>query len=117
MTLQRELKRIGLFAQDTIKIGPVSLSGGLRFDRSEARFGTFSKGAAGNSVSVGLGSALVDPVLGYNLFSSISLPGWEKAIVWNTLSPRAGVSFDLLGGGRTILKASWARIPEYLNLG
>jgi hypothetical protein len=117
MTLQRELKRIGLFAQDTIKIGPVSLSGGLRFDRSEARFGTFSKGAAGNSVSVGLGSALVDPVLGYNLFSSISLPGWEKAIVWNTLSPRAGVSFDLLGGGRTILKASWARIPEHLNLG
>jgi len=118
MTLQRELKRIGLFAQDTMKIGGrLSLSAGLRFDRSEARFGTFSKSASGNSLSVNLGNALIDPILGYNIFSSISLSSWEKAIVWNTLSPRAGLSLDVLGNGWTILKASWARLPEYLGLG
>lgn len=118
MTLKRELKRIGVFVQDTMKIGGrLSLSAGLRFDRSEARFGSFSKSASGNSVSVSLGNSLIDPILGYNLYSTISLSGWEKAIVWNTLSPRAGLSFDLLGNGRTILKASWARIPEYLGLG
>jgi hypothetical protein len=118
MSLRRELKRIGLFAQDTIKIGTrLSLSAGLRFDRSEARFGSFSKGASGNSVGVNLGTSLIDPLLGYNLFGSISLGAWDKAIVWNTLSPRAGLVFDLLGGGRTLLKATWARIPEYLGLG
>jgi len=118
MSLRRELKKIGVFVQDTMKIGGrLSLSAGLRFDRSEARFGSFSKGSSGNSVSISLGNSLVDPILGFNLFGTINLAGWEKAIVWNTLSPRAGLSFDLLGNGRTILKASWARIPEYLGLG
>lgn len=118
MSLKRELTRIGAFVQDRIKIGGrLSLSAGFRFDRSEALFGQFSKGSAGNSVSVNLGSTLIDPILGYNLYSSISLPQWDKAIVWSEISPRFGLSFDLLGGGRTILKASWARLPEYLGLG
>jgi hypothetical protein len=118
MFLKRELKRIGVFIQDTMKIGGrLSLSAGLRFDRSEARFGSFGKGASGSTLSVTLGNTLIDPVLGYNLFSSVSLAGWEKAIVWNTLSPRFGLSFDLLGNGRTVLKGSWARLPEYLGLG
>jgi len=118
MNLPRELKRIGAFVQDRIKIGSrLSLSAGLRFDRSEATFGLFSKGSGGNSVGTAVGNNLILPVLGYNLYSSISLPAWDKAIVWNTLSPRVGLSFDLLGGGRTVLKASWARLPEYLNLG
>jgi len=118
MSLKRELSKIGFFVQDTMKIGGrLSFSAGLRFDRSEAKFGTFSKGESGNSISVSLGSSLVEPILGYNLFSAVSLPGWDKAIVWNTLSPRFGLSFDLLGTGGTILKASWARLPEYLGLG
>ncbi|MBN2265315.1 MAG: TonB-dependent receptor, partial [Candidatus Aminicenantes bacterium] len=118
MSLKRELKRIGLYVQDTMKIGGrLSLSVGLRFDRSEARFGAFSKAASGNSVSTSLGSTLINPILGYNLYSAISLSGWEKAIVWNNLSPRAGLSLDLWGNGRTVVKASWARIPEYLGLG
>ena len=118
MSLRRELSRIGVFVQDTAKAGGrLTLSAGLRFDRSEARFGAFSKTASGNSISTSLGNSLIDPILGYNLYSSVSLAAWEKAIVWNTLSPRAGLSFDLLGNGRTILKASWARLPEYLGLG
>jgi hypothetical protein len=118
MALKRDVKRLGAFVQDTIKIGGrISLSGGVRFDRSEAAFQTFSKGTSGNSVSVSLGSSLIDPILGYNLYSSISLSNWEQAIVWNSFSPRAGLAIDLLGGGRTILKATWARLPEYLGLG
>ena len=118
MSLKRELSKIGLFVQDTMKIGGrLSLSAGLRFDRSEAKFGPLTKGASGNSLSVTLGNTIVSPVLGYNLYSTVSLAGWDKAIVWNTLSPRFGLSFDLLGDGRTIVKASWARLPEYLGLG
>ncbi len=118
MSLKRELRRIGLFVQDTMKIGGrLSLSAGLRFDRSEARFGPFSKDASGNSVGTSLGSSLIDPILGYNLYGAVSLAGWDKSILWNTLSPRFGLSFDLLGNGRTILKGSWARLPEYLGLG
>ena len=74
MTLPRELKRFGAFVEDRIKIGTrLSLSAGLRFDHSEASFGAFSKGAAGNSVSVGLGSTLIDPILGYKHFPQYGL--------------------------------------------
>lgn len=118
MSLKRDIRRIGFFLQDTMKIaGRLSLSAGLRFDRSTARFGNFTKGASGNSVSSGLGNALVDPVLGYNLYSSVSLPGWDNGLVWNTLSPRFGLAFDVFGNGRTLLKGSWSRLPEYLDLG
>ncbi|OGD16566.1 MAG: hypothetical protein A2V76_05715 [Candidatus Aminicenantes bacterium RBG_16_63_14] len=118
MTVRRELKRLGAFAQDTMRIGGrISLSGGLRFDRSEARFPAVIKGASGNSVSVDLGNTLIDPLMGYNPYSTVSLGAWEKAIIWNSLSPRAGLSFDVLGNGRTLLKGSWARLPEYLGLG
>ena len=118
MTLKRELKRIGAYAQDTIKIGGrISLSGGLRFDRSDARFASVSKGSSGNTVSTTVGSTLIDPLMGYNIYSTVSLGAWEKAIVWNTLSPRVGLAIDLFGSGRTVLKGSWARLPEYLGLG
>lgn len=118
MTLKSELKRIGAYVQDTVKLGPrISLSGGLRFDRSDARFASVSKGTSGNSVSVSVGSSLIDPLMGYNIYSTISFGAWEKAIVWNTLSPRAGLAVDLFGNGRTVLKGSWARVPEYLGLG
>ncbi|MCK7541404.1 MAG: TonB-dependent receptor [Marinilabiliales bacterium] len=118
MTVKRELKRIGVHVQDTMKIGGrISLSGGLRFDRSDARFAGVSKGSSGNSVSTAVVGSLIDQLMGYNLFSSVSLGAWEKAIVWNTLSPRAGLAVDLFGNGRTVLKGTWARLPEYLGLG
>jgi hypothetical protein len=118
MALKRQLQRFGFFLQDTVKIaGRLSLSAGLRYDRSAAQFGAFTKGASGNSVSTSLGLSLVKPVLGYNLYSSISLTSWDNTIVWDALSPRFGLTIDVFGNGRTLLKGSWARLPEYLDLG
>jgi hypothetical protein len=118
MSLQRELKRVGAYVQDTMKLfGRVSLSAGLRFDRSEARFANATKGSSGNSLSVTLGNSLIDPLMGYNPYSTISLYAWDKSIVWNSLSPRVGLVFDILGRGWTLFKASWSRMPEYLGLG
>ncbi len=116
--LRRDLKRIGGYAQDTMKLfGRLSISAGLRFDRTEASFSSVTKGASGNTLSSQIGNSLIDPLMGYNPYASIGLAAWDKAIVWNSFSPRFGLVFDLLGGGRTLLKASWARLPEYLALG
>ena len=118
LEVRREVTKMGFFAQDTMKLGGrVSLTAGLRFDRAEARFPSVSKGSSGNSVSSSLGSSLISPTLGYNLYGSFTLAQWEKPIVWNSLSPRLGLSIDLLGNGRTVLKASYARLPEDLGLG
>ncbi|MBE0710873.1 MAG: TonB-dependent receptor [Candidatus Aminicenantes bacterium] len=118
LSVRRELKRLGFFAQDTMRIGGrLSLSAGLRFDRSEARFPGITKGASGNEISSALGNLIISPQLGYNLYGQFNLGAWEKPITWNSFSPRAVLSFDVLGNGMTILKGSYARIPEYLGLG
>jgi hypothetical protein len=118
LSLRRELKRIGAFAQDTMKLfGRLSLTAGLRFDRSEARLATVNKGQSGNPLSIYLGDSLIDPLMGYNPYNAMTLPGWDKTLVWNALSPRFGLVFDVFGRGATLLKASWARLPEYLGLG
>lgn len=118
LEVRREVKKLGFFAQDTMRIaGRVSLTAGLRYDRAEARFPAVNKGSSGNSVSYILGNTLIDPILSYNIYGSFGLGQWEKPIVWNSLSPRVGLSVDLLGNGRTVLKASYARLPEDLGLG
>ena len=118
LSVKRELERIGFFAQDTMRIGGrLSLSGGLRYDNSTAKFPGITKGISGNQISYALGNSLISPQIGYNLYGQFSLGPWEKAISWNSFSPRAGLSFDVLGNGMTILKGSYARIPEYLGLG
>ena len=118
LEVRREIKKLGFFAQDTMRIaGRVSLTAGLRFDRAEAGFPAVNKGSSGNSVAYSLGNSLIAPILGYNLYGQFSLGQWDKPIIWNSLSPRAGLSVDLLGNGRTVLKASYARLPEDLGLG
>ena len=118
LSVKRELERIGFFAQDTMRIGGrLSLSGGLRYDNSAANFPGITKGISGNRISYALGNSLISPQIGYNLYGQFSLGPWEKAISWNSFSPRAGLSFDVLGNGMTILKGSYARLPEYLGLG
>lgn len=116
--LRREIKRIGGFFQDTMKLfGRLSLTAGLRFDRSDTLFGSVAKGSSGNSASVMAGNSLIDPLMGYNPYAAMALPAWDKTIVWNSFSPRFGLVLDLLGRGTTLLKASWASLPEYLALG
>ena len=118
LSVKSELKRLGGYVQDTVKLfDRVSLSAGLRFDRSEARLASLTKAESGNALSVQLGGSLIDPVMGYNPYSSMSLPAWDKNIVWDSLSPRVGLVVDILGRGATLLKASWAKLPEYLGLG
>jgi hypothetical protein len=118
LDVRREIKKLGFFAQDTMRIaGRISLTAGLRFDRDETRFPAINKGSSGNVIASSLGNSLIGPILGYNLYGQFSLAQWEKPIVWNSLSPRVGLSIDLLGNGRTVLKASYARLPEDLGLG
>lgn len=118
LSVKRNLKRLGVYAGDTVSIADrISLNFGIRYDRSEAEFLSVTKGSSGSDLAISIGESLVEPVVGYNPFSSVSLSAWNRAIVWNSISPRAGISIDLFGGGQTILKASYSRLPENLTLG
>jgi hypothetical protein len=118
MNVQRELRRLGFFVQDSLQIaGRAALSLGFRFDHTDTRFLSLSKGVSGNEISVNLGTSLIYSLYGVNPFGSASIIEWSSVISWNSVSPRFGLSVDLLGTGRTLLKASYARIPESQELG
>jgi len=116
--MKDEMKRIGIFAQDSLTIAHrATFNLGLRFDHSAGRIQGLTKGAGGNAISVTLGNTFIKPATGFNPYDAGTIPAWESAIVWNTLSPRAGVSVDILGNGRTFLRSSFARYSQYLDLG
>jgi len=117
LIMKHENVRLSAFVQDTISFGQrVSLQLGLRFDHSTATLASVNKADSGNAISVTLGDTLVKPLAGINPYSAVVVPEWSNAITWNVLSPRVGLSIDLSGKGRTLLKASYGRSSEYLNL-
>lgn len=114
----RELKRLGFFAQDTLNFGGrFVLSLGLRFDRSDTNFLSISKGSVGNAVALAVGADVIEPVYGFNPFKAGVVSAWDNVVTWNSLSPRFGLSIDLLGTGKTLLRGSFSRLPEELGLG
>lgn len=118
MDVTSDLRKLGLFGQDTLKIGSrMTLSLGLRFDHGDIMFEPLNKSASGNPISVTLGTDQIEPIDAINPYSVASFAEWDSAISWNTLSPRAGLTIDIFGRGKTLFKASYARIPEDLGLG
>ncbi len=116
--LKNEMKRLGFYAQDAVTIAHrATLHLGLRFDRSSARIPAIAKAASGNAVGVAIGTSLVKPQAGVNLYDSLVIPEWDQFLTWNALSPRIGLSLDLLGDGRTMLRSSYSRYSDYLSLG
>lgn len=118
LILKEEMKRLGFYVQDALTIAQrATIHLGLRFDRSAARLPAISKDKSGNAVSIKIGTDLIKPAYGLNPYDQNVIQAWDQVMVWNALSPRAGLSLDLFGNGRSILKASFSRYSEYLNLG
>lgn len=114
---QNELSRLSLFAQDSVSFGRrLTLFLGLRFDRSSTKLPSSQKGESGNPVSLKIGEELIEPLYGVNPYSTNLVPEWKNIVVWNALSPRFGLSFDILGNGKHLFKASFSRYTEYLML-
>jgi len=117
-TLQKnETKRLSLYAQDAMTIAQrLTLQLGLRFDHSAARIPAYYKRASANAVSIAIGNELIKPIAGLNPYSDISVFAWDNILSWNVFSPRAGLSLDLFGNGKSIVKASFARYPDAMGL-
>jgi Carboxypeptidase regulatory-like domain/TonB dependent receptor len=119
-TLDMEQKSLGLYAQDTWRVGPrVTLNYGLRwepffpqqlvngavyqFDLGRFRAGTkstvFPNGPAG----------LYFP-------DDPDFPTQAGMLTdWNNFGPRVGVAFDPTGSGRTSVRAAYGKAYEFVN--
>ncbi len=112
-----ESRQIGFFVQDTLTIADrLTLSLGLRFDRTETRLPAFAKSYVASEIAYIAGEDLIKPIYGLNPFEQSSIAGWDDIVTWTTFSPRAGLSLDVLGSGRTVLNASYADLPDFLSL-
>jgi hypothetical protein len=120
-------RRIGAYIQDSVSFADrLTLNIGLRFDRSWGWMPASAKGICGNAVSIYVGENFVKPYTaekypetftdGINPFGQLSTEEWNDIMVWNAFSPRFGLTFDIFGNKKTVLKASFSRYSEYLMI-
>lgn len=114
---KNEYQRLGFCLQDSMTFADrLTLSLGIRFDRSQVHRPSSGRAPSGNAVSIKIGEELLQPLVGLNPYGQVEVPQWKDMITWNSLAPRASFAFDLSGSGRTLLKLSYANYPEYPGL-
>lgn len=86
------LNVLAIFAQDSYTVGRVTVAGGVRWERLE-----------------GYLPAQSSPASQYFPDATRSFPEIRNIISWKDAAPRASVAYDLLGNGKTAIKASAGR--------
>ncbi len=94
---QNALATTSLFITDTWTIRRLTLNIGARFDR-------YRVSLPDQEIPV----ARFNPV-------AVSIPAVSEVVAFNHIVPRFGATYDLVGDGKTVLKANWGRF--YFNTG
>jgi hypothetical protein len=82
-----------LYLQDTVTLRRVTLNLGVRWDRQTEK-------ALATEVPA-------NPLIP-NIMPAISFPGVDPGVVWNDVSPRLGLTYDMFGNGRSIARSSYS---------
>jgi hypothetical protein len=108
-------KRSSAFFQDTFAKGRFSFQLGARYDSQRPSTGTVGISTAVSSwqniFSNGATTALA------NYIPSLVVDPVNPRYAWSTWSPRIGISWDLKGDGRTVLKLALAQYGDVLAAG
>ena len=89
-----DLLNNSLYAQDTMTHGKVTAQLGVRYDY--------------NHETAGAASIAANPILP-NLLPALSFGGVDPGIAFNNFSPRLGLTYDLKGDDKTMVRANYAR--------
>jgi hypothetical protein len=85
---------VGLFAQDQWTLKRLTLTGGVRYDYTN------------------IGAIAENEPAGF-FVPTRSFPGTSHSPGWQNFSPRAGVSYNVFGDGKTALKATFGRFIQF----
>jgi hypothetical protein len=88
------------YVGDTVVLGNVTLTGGLRFDRQSAKnFGS---------------SVPANPVIP-DILPAVTYAGDDRALEWNGISPRLGINWSFGADRRNLLRTSYSRYLDQLG--
>jgi hypothetical protein len=109
-------KQLTAFLQDTITAGRFNFLLGLRYDRQTpgivgTNYETVNDNPVWNMFDADVKQAL------YNFMPGTIVPTINPNYHWNLWSPRLGVTYDLFGTGKTILKLSGSLYGDYMGAG
>jgi len=83
-----------VYFNDSYKKARTTINVGVRFD---------------HQYDVASAASIAANVILPNLLPAVSFPGLDSGARYNNFSPRLGITYDLLGDGKTVLKANFAR--------
>ena len=96
------LKTHALYAQDTFSVQRFTLNLGVRWDYQ---------------TDEALASIVPANPLVPNIMPAIDFPGVDPGVAYSDVSPRLGLTYDLFGTGRSVLKTSYSMYFGQLNTG
>jgi hypothetical protein len=115
-SLDWTVKALSAFAQDTITTGRLNFLVGLRFDHQAPTI----KSSVYSTVDNNPVWNMFDPAASQALAAfmpSITVPAISPDYCWNVWSPRLGITYDLFGDGKTILKLSGSMYGDFMGTG
>ncbi|MEN6561133.1 MAG: hypothetical protein ABFD52_10200 [Acidobacteriota bacterium] len=115
--LDYSVKQMSAFLQDTISAGRFNIMVGLRYDHQTPQINE-STCTTVNDNAVWSQYVASDVQAALRTFMpGMTTPNIKPEYRWNVFSPRLGITYDLFGTGKTILKLSGAIYGDFMGTG
>jgi hypothetical protein len=111
------VNQLSAFLQDTVTTGRLNVLVGLRYDHQTPQINA-SVATTVNDSPVWSQYAAADVKSALKTFMpGVATPDIKPDFKWNVFSPRIGITYDLFGTGKTILKLSGAIYGDFMGTG
>ena len=126
--VKRAVTSTAIYGQDTFNIGRFTLIGGIRWERvhgsvpkqthGESRYFPNGTVITGLNINLNVCPAGATPPCSLTTYTvKDSFDPVKNAPLWKNWAPRASATFDLLGTGKTVLKASAGKYYDQVGTG
>jgi hypothetical protein len=111
------VKQLTGFVQDTVTAGRLNLLLGLRYDRQTTSVNSSHYATVNtNPVWSKYFDSSIGPML-QAFMPGTTVPNITPDYAWNVWSPRLGITYDLFGTGKTVLKLNGAIYGDFMGTG
>ncbi|MBS3819832.1 TonB-dependent receptor [bacterium] len=113
-----KVKAFSVYGQDTISVGRLNFLVGLRYDIQQPMVNKFTREAVVKDHPVWneyYSDTVTDAI--QNVLPGSQIPQINPDYAWKVFSPRIGVTYDVFGTGKTVLKLNLAKYGDFMGTG